>query len=47
MLTISFQGALPIMRSGKTMQQLLRNLASGDTLTLEDVSVLDKLREGA
>ncbi|MEH1890314.1 MAG: hypothetical protein V7K92_12940 [Nostoc sp.] len=42
MLTISFQGALPIMRSG-IMQQLLRNLASGDTLTLEDLSVLDKL----
>ncbi|MEH2012448.1 MAG: hypothetical protein V7K65_13180 [Nostoc sp.] len=43
MLTISFKDALPIMRSA-IMRQLLWNLASGDTLTLEDLSVLDKLR---
>ncbi len=49
---IRFTDALPKTRSGKIMRRLLRNLAagqevSGDTSTLEDVSVLDKLREGA
>jgi acetyl-CoA synthetase len=49
---IKFTDALPKTRSGKIMRRLLRNLAagqevSGDTSTLEDRSVLDKLREGA
>ncbi|NJN09798.1 MAG: acetate--CoA ligase [Richelia sp. RM1_1_1] len=49
---IRFTDALPKTRSGKIMRRLLRNLAagqevSGDTSTLEDTSVLDKLREGA
>ncbi len=49
---IRFTDALPKTRSGKIMRRLLRNLAagqevSGDTSTLEDISVLDKLREGA
>jgi acetyl-CoA synthetase len=49
---IRFTDALPKTRSGKIMRRLLRNLASGqeisgDTSTLEDRSVLDKLREGA
>ncbi|MEM7712694.1 MAG: acetate--CoA ligase [Cyanobacteria bacterium P01_A01_bin.68] len=49
---IRFTDALPKTRSGKIMRRLLRNLAagqevSGDTSTLEDKSVLDKLREGA
>jgi acetyl-CoA synthetase len=48
---IRFTDALPKTRSGKIMRRLLRNLASGqevsgDTSTLEDRSVLDKLREG-
>lgn len=48
---IKFTDALPKTRSGKIMRRLLRNLAagqevSGDTSTLEDRSVLDKLREG-
>lgn len=48
---IRFSEALPKTRSGKIMRRLLRNLAagqeiSGDTSTLEDRSVLDKLREG-
>jgi acetyl-CoA synthetase len=43
---------MPKTRSGKIMRRLLRNLAAGmevqgDTSTLEDRSVLDKLREGA
>ncbi|MEH1843245.1 MAG: acetate--CoA ligase [Nostoc sp.] len=47
---IRFTDALPKTRSGKIMRRLLRNLAagqevSGDTSTLEDRSVLDKLRE--
>jgi acetyl-CoA synthetase len=47
---IRFSDALPKTRSGKIMRRLLRNLASGqeitgDTSTLEDRSVLDKLRE--
>lgn len=48
---IRFADALPKTRSGKIMRRLLRNLAAGqevagDTSTLEDRSVLDKLREG-
>lgn len=48
---IRFSDALPKTRSGKIMRRLLRNLASGqevtgDTSTLEDRGVLDKLREG-
>jgi acetyl-CoA synthetase len=46
---IRFSDALPKTRSGKIMRRLLRSLAagqevSGDTSTLEDLSVLDKLR---
>jgi acyl-CoA synthetase (AMP-forming)/AMP-acid ligase II len=42
---------LPKTRSGKIMRRLLREIAtqgivSGDTTTLEDYSVLEKLREG-
>jgi acetyl-CoA synthetase len=49
---IRFTEALPKTRSGKIMRRLLRNLVagqevSGDTSTLEDRTVLDKLREGA
>ncbi|MEL7242356.1 MAG: acetate--CoA ligase [Cyanobacteria bacterium J06643_5] len=49
---IRFTDSLPKTRSGKIMRRLLRNLAagqevSGDTSTLEDVSVLDKLRTEA
>jgi acetyl-CoA synthetase len=49
---IRFTDVLPKTRSGKIMRRLLRSLASGqeisgDTSTLEDRSVLDKLREGA
>lgn len=49
---IRFTDALPKTRSGKIMRRLLRNLAAGqevagDTSTLEDRSVLDKLRGGA
>ncbi|ABB57382.1 acetate--CoA ligase [Synechococcus elongatus] len=48
---IRFSEALPKTRSGKIMRRLLRSLAagqevSGDTSTLEDRSVLDKLRQG-
>ncbi|MBF2076949.1 MAG: acetate--CoA ligase [Synechococcales cyanobacterium T60_A2020_003] len=48
---IRFSDALPKTRSGKIMRRLLRSLAagqevSGDTSTLEDRSVLDKLRQG-
>jgi acetyl-CoA synthetase len=47
---IRFADALPKTRSGKIMRRLLRNLAAGqeivgDTSTLEDRSVLEKLRE--
>jgi acetyl-CoA synthetase len=47
---IRFTDALPKTRSGKIMRRLLRDLASGietvgDTTTLEDLSVLAKLRE--
>lgn len=46
---IRFSDALPKTRSGKIMRRLLRELASGnevkgDTTTLEDLSVLAKLR---
>ncbi|MGL5806185.1 MAG: acetate--CoA ligase [Xenococcaceae cyanobacterium] len=49
---IRFTDGMPKTRSGKIMRRLLRNLASGqeisgDTSTLEDRSVLDKLRQGA
>ena len=47
---IRFSDALPKTRSGKIMRRLLRELASsgevaGDVTTLEDFSVLEKLRE--
>jgi acetyl-CoA synthetase len=46
---IRFADALPKTRSGKIMRRLLREMAStgsivGDTTTLEDFSVLEKLR---
>jgi acetyl-CoA synthetase len=49
---IRFTDDLPKTRSGKIMRRLLRNLAagqeiSGDTSTLQDRSVLEKLRGGA
>ncbi|HUN60029.1 MAG TPA: acetate--CoA ligase [Candidatus Binataceae bacterium] len=47
---LRFSDALPKTRSGKIMRRLLRQIASGDqtlgdTTTLEDLSVLSKLRE--
>ncbi len=47
---IHFTEALPKTRSGKIMRRLLRDIASGkqttgDTTTLEDSSILEKLRE--
>jgi acetyl-CoA synthetase len=47
---IRFTGALPKTRSGKIMRRLLRDIAAGketvgDTSTLEDYSVLAKIRE--
>ena len=47
---IRFTNALPKTRSGKIMRRLLRDIASGkeevgDTTTLEDYSVLAKLRD--
>lgn len=47
---IKFTGALPKTRSGKIMRRLLRDIAAGresagDTSTLEDYTVLAKLRE--
>jgi acetyl-CoA synthetase len=47
---IRFTEALPKTRSGKIMRRLLRDIASGketvgDTTTLEDYSVLARLRE--
>jgi acetyl-CoA synthetase len=47
---IRFTNALPKTRSGKIMRRLLRDIASGkevsgDTSTLEDFSVLARLRE--
>ena len=46
---IHFTNALPKTRSGKIMRRLLRDIAAGketvgDTTTLEDYSVLAKLR---
>jgi acetyl-CoA synthetase len=46
---IRFTDQLPKTRSGKIMRRLLREIASsgtvaGDTTTLEDFSVLEKLR---
>jgi acetyl-CoA synthetase len=48
--SIHFAESLPKTRSGKIMRRLLRDIAagresSGDTTTLEDYSVLAKLRE--
>src|SRR5207249_10109917 len=47
---IRFTESLPKTRSGKIMRRLLRDIASGrqttgDTTTLEDYSILAKLRE--
>ena len=47
---IRFTDALPKTRSGKIMRRLLRDIAAGketvgDTTTLEDYSVLARLRE--
>jgi acetyl-CoA synthetase len=47
---IRFTDALPKTRSGKIMRRLLRDIASGeetvgDTTTLEDYTVLAKLRD--
>lgn len=47
---IRFTDALPKTRSGKIMRRLLRDIASGsetigDTTTLEDYSILAKLRD--
>ena len=47
---IRFTNALPKTRSGKIMRRLLRDIAANrdsaqDTTTLEDFSVLAKLRE--
>ncbi|MEM8836360.1 MAG: acetate--CoA ligase [Planctomycetota bacterium] len=50
---IHFTDALPKTRSGKIMRRLLRDIAAGnehvnqDTSTLEDFSVLARLREGS
>ena len=48
---IRFSNALPKTRSGKIMRRLLRDIAAGrekigDTTTLEDYSVLARLRAG-
>jgi acetyl-CoA synthetase len=48
---VRFTDALPKTRSGKIMRRLLRDIAAGkatigDTSTLEDYSVLAKLKEG-
>ena len=47
---VRFSASLPKTRSGKIMRRLLRDIAAGreevgDTTTLEDYSVLAKLRE--
>jgi len=47
---LRFSDALPKTRSGKIMRRLLRDIAAGnetlgDTTTLEDYSVLARLRE--
>jgi acetyl-CoA synthetase len=49
--TIRFTDALPKTRSGKIMRRLLKDVAAGvdskqDTSTLEDLTVIAKLREG-
>ncbi len=49
---IQFTDALPKTRSGKIIRRFLRNLASGeevvgDATTMEDQSVLEKLRQGS
>lgn len=49
---IRFADALPKTRSGKIIRRFLRNLASGediagDASTMEDQSVLEKLRQGS
>ncbi|MEM8721910.1 MAG: acetate--CoA ligase [Cyanobacteria bacterium P01_G01_bin.39] len=49
--SIRFTDALPKTRSGKIIRRFLRNLAAGEELvgdisTMEDLSVLDKLRQG-
>ncbi len=49
--SIRFADGLPKTRSGKIMRRLLKDIAAGkeitqDVSTLEDVSVLNKLREG-
>ena len=48
---IRFTDSLPKTRSGKIMRRLLREIAAGgavrgDVTTLEDFSVLEKLRAG-
>tara|TARA_R110002126_G_scaffold66038_9_gene167981 strand:+ start:19259 stop:21211 length:1953 start_codon:yes stop_codon:yes gene_type:complete len=48
---IKFSDVLPKTRSGKIMRRLLRDIAAGrategDMSTIEDASVLDKLRQG-
>jgi acetyl-CoA synthetase len=47
---IRFTDSLPKTRSGKIMRRLLRDIAagrqSGDTTTLEDASVVERLRRG-
>ncbi len=47
---IRFAAAVPKTRSGKIMRRLLRDIAAGkeqvgDTTTLEDYTILAKLRE--
>ncbi len=47
---IRFAAALPKTRSGKIMRRLLRDIAAGrvstqDTTTLEDLSIMEKLRQ--
>ena len=47
---IKFAASVPKTRSGKIMRRLLRDIAAGresvgDTTTLEDYTVLAKLRE--
>jgi acetyl-CoA synthetase len=50
---VRFTEALPKTRSGKIMRRLLRQIAAGeqeikgDTSTLEDRSVVEKLRQGS
>ncbi len=49
---ICFTDVLPKTRSGKIMRRILRSLASGQTITggtstLEDATVLERLRGGS